>query len=106
MHTCEPPIEVIEEWLASNETIRGTYGHLLLEQQAATDEDLIAAMRPYFESAHLDAREYFHRQIAIDLHPGVDTQHRPLSYRRPFLLRLHGPIQMRRGERYSFAEGG
>jgi hypothetical protein len=37
---------------------------------------------------------------------GVDTQHRPLSYRRPFLLRLHGPIQMRRGERYSFAEGG
>jgi hypothetical protein len=77
MHTCEPPIEVIEEWLASNETIRGTYGHLLLEQQAATDEDLIAAMRPYFESAHLDAREYFHRQIAIDLHPDADAEDEP-----------------------------
>lgn len=73
MHTCEPPTEVIEEWLASNGTIRGMYGHLLLEQQTATDEDLIAAMRPYFESAHLDAREYFHRQIAIDLHPDADA---------------------------------
>ncbi|MGO9358304.1 MAG: aminotransferase [Xanthobacteraceae bacterium] len=73
MHTCEPPTQVLEEWLASNGTVRGTYGHLLLEQQTATDEDLIAAMRPYFESAHLDAREYFHRQIAIDLHPDADA---------------------------------
>lgn len=50
MHTCKPPTEIIDEWLASNATVRGTYGHLLLEQQTATDEDLIAAMRPYFES--------------------------------------------------------
>jgi hypothetical protein len=45
MHTCEPPTEVLEEWLASNGTVRGTYGHLLLEQQTPTDEDLIAALR-------------------------------------------------------------
>lgn len=55
--------------MSANGTVRGTYGHLLLEQRAETDDDLVAAMRPYFESAHLDAREYFHRQIAIDLHP-------------------------------------
>ncbi len=73
MHTCEPPTEAIDEWLSSNGTIRGSYGHLLLEQKAATDDDLIDAMRPYFESAHLDAREYFHRQIGIDLHPDADA---------------------------------
>jgi hypothetical protein len=69
MHTCRPPMEAIRRWLSANGTVRGTYGHLLLEQRTATDDDLVAAMRPYFESAHLDAREYFHRQIAIDLHP-------------------------------------
>jgi len=74
VHTCEPPKEAIDEWLSSNGTIRGTYGHLLLEQKAATDDDLIDAMRPYFESAHLDAREYFHRQIGIDLHPDADAR--------------------------------
>ncbi|WP_287208533.1 aminotransferase [Mesorhizobium sp.] len=62
-------MEAIRRWLSANGTVRGTYGHLLLEQRAETDDDLVAAMRPYFESAHLDAREYFHRQIAIDLHP-------------------------------------
>ncbi|MBN9561775.1 MAG: aminotransferase [Alphaproteobacteria bacterium] len=73
MHTCEPPTDAIDEWLSSNGTVRGSYGHLLLEQKAATDDDLIEAMRPYFESAHLDAREYFHRQIGIDLHPDADA---------------------------------
>ncbi|UOK73858.1 aminotransferase [Ancylobacter polymorphus] len=73
MHTCEPPTEAIDRWLSSNGTIRGRYGHLLLEQKAVTDDDLIDAMRPYFESAHLDAREYFHRQIGIDLHPDADA---------------------------------
>lgn len=77
MHTCRPPMEAIRRWLSNNATVRGTYGHLLLEQRAATDDDLVTAMRPYFESAHLDAREYFHRQIAIDLHPdaGVPGAH-------------------------------
>lgn len=71
MHTCEPPTEAIEKWLTSNGTIKdgGRYGHLLLVQKGKTDDALIADMRPYFESAHQDAREYFHREIAIDLHP-------------------------------------
>jgi hypothetical protein len=45
----------------------------LLEQQSDTDDQLIEAMRPYFESAHLDAREYIHAQIGIDLHPDADA---------------------------------
>jgi hypothetical protein len=69
MHTCPPPRKTIAEWLKSYGTVRGRYGHLLLEQQAEPDDDLIAAMRPYFESAHMDAREHFHAQIGIDLHP-------------------------------------
>src|SRR3546814_19035713 len=33
----------------------------------------VDGLRPYFESAHLDAREHFHAQIAIDLHPDADA---------------------------------
>jgi hypothetical protein len=39
MHTCEPPIEVIEEWLTPNGTIRGRYGHLLLELRISVNAD-------------------------------------------------------------------
>lgn len=73
MHTCTPPQKALEGWVQPNGSVRGTFGHLLLEQKAATDDKLIAAMRPYFESAHLDAREHFHHQIAINLHPDADT---------------------------------
>ncbi|WP_313362587.1 aminotransferase [Rhizobium laguerreae] len=45
------------------------YGHILLEQKAAIDDELIRALRPYFESAHLDARDVFHHTARIDLHP-------------------------------------
>jgi len=71
MHTCKPPKTALDEWLIAYDTVKdnGRYGHLLLEQQSATDDELVDALRPYFESAHLDAREYFHRQISIDLHP-------------------------------------
>lgn len=69
MHTCPPPSEALDEWLESYDSVRGRYGHLLLEQRSDVDNDLIAALRPYFESAHADAREYFHAQIGIDLHP-------------------------------------
>jgi hypothetical protein len=44
----------------------------LLEQEAPINDDLVAALRPYFESAHLDAREVFHRAARIDLHPDAD----------------------------------
>jgi hypothetical protein len=69
MHKCEPPTGVLDEWLKPYPTVNGTYGHLLLEQGSSVDDKLISSLRPYFESAHLDAREHFHRQIAIDLHP-------------------------------------
>jgi hypothetical protein len=69
MHTCPPPSRAIGEWLKSYGTVRGRYGHLLLEQKSEIDDDLIDTIRPYFESAHLDAREYFHAQVGIDLHP-------------------------------------
>lgn len=73
MHTCDPPVEATEGWLKSYPSIEGDYGHLLLEQRTPHDPNLLDALRPYFESAHLDAREHFHEQIAIDLHPDADA---------------------------------
>lgn len=69
MHTCDPPKEALEEWLAESPSVEGRYGHLLLEQATANSQELINALRSYFESAHLDARTYFHDAIGIDLHP-------------------------------------
>lgn len=70
MHDCPPPKEALDTWLKAYGTVRGgNYGHLLLEQQQEIDDDLIVALRPYFESAHRDAREYFLRKIGISLHP-------------------------------------
>jgi hypothetical protein len=45
---------------------------LLIEQAMRIDDGGIAELRPYFESAHLDAREVFHRAARIDLHPDAD----------------------------------
>lgn len=70
MHSCPPPEEALAHWLKAYATIEGgNYGHLLLEQQNDPDDDLMDALRPYFESAHLDAREHFHKKIGISLHP-------------------------------------
>ncbi|MGQ3074169.1 MAG: aminotransferase [Ferrovibrionaceae bacterium] len=73
MHTCEPPFATLDAWLKSYPSVGGNYGHLLLEQKIAFSPELVDNLRPYFESAHLDAREYFHAQIAIDLHPDADA---------------------------------
>lgn len=75
MHDCPPPKEALARWLKAYGSVEeGSYGHLLLEQQAASDPALLAALKPYFESAHLDAREHFHRKIGISLHPdGADA---------------------------------
>lgn len=80
MHTCQPPTEELEDWLAANGTVVGTFGHLLLEQKADIDDDLIDTLRPYFESAHLDARQYFHDQIGISLHPDAAAGPPSVSY--------------------------
>jgi len=69
MHTCDPPKEALEEWLTEYPSVEGRYGHLLLEQATENSQELIDALRPYFESAHLDARAYFHDAIGIELHP-------------------------------------
>lgn len=44
-------------------------GRPLLEQQANDQASICEALRPYFESAHLDARQVFHKYIGIDLYP-------------------------------------
>lgn len=77
MHTCPPPKVALEKWLVEYPSTTGDYGHLLLEQKCKFDPTIIAPLRSYFESAHLDAREHFHTEIGIDLHPdaGDDVGH-------------------------------
>lgn len=72
MHTCDVPTDALNAWLRQYSTTNGNYGHLLLEQIQTTDSALVAAFRPYFESAHLDARTHFHDLIGIDLHPDAE----------------------------------
>jgi hypothetical protein len=67
MHTCPPPIAALQAWLKDTARNGGSYGHLLLEQRSTPDASLVAALRPYFESAHQDAREVFHADAAIDV---------------------------------------
>lgn len=69
MHTCKVPGKALNEWLERYSTTLTNYGHLLLEQTGESNNALIKAFRPYFESAHLDARKHFHQEIRIDLHP-------------------------------------
>lgn len=72
MHTCPPPIGDLNNWLEKYPSVNGNYGHLLLEQKCECNRALLDALRQYFESAHLDAREYFHAEIGIDLHPDAE----------------------------------
>lgn len=75
MHVCPAPKQALYIWLTPNGTIaKGVYGHLLLEQKAAIDDALINSLRPYFESAHLDARRHFHDELSIELHPDADSR--------------------------------
>ncbi len=73
MHTCPPPIDELNNWLKDYPSTNGNYGHLLLEQQCDCTLSLINGLRKYFESAHLDAREYFHASIGIELHPDAGS---------------------------------
>ncbi len=80
LHTCRPPTAALDQWLEASDTVEQSYGHLLLEQKSPIDADLIEALRPYFESAHLDAREHFHTQIGISLHPDAVVGEPSVSY--------------------------
>ena len=72
MHSSAPPKDVLEEKFEQNATVNGRLGHTLLEQVEADDGTLAKALKKYFESAHLDARNRFHSFIGIDLHPDAD----------------------------------
>jgi hypothetical protein len=91
MHTYKVPGQAIDDWLVSFPTTVGNYGHLLLEQVGASDAAHVKKFRPYFESAHLDAREYFHEEIGIDLHPDAGSTGAHATY--PACL----PSKTRRG---------
>lgn len=70
LHTEPPPKSTLARILQSTAAGSGAYGHLLLEQtvNSLSDTD-ISELRPYFESAHSDAREVFHDAARISLHP-------------------------------------
>lgn len=69
MHTCPVPVSTLKAWLKESATTVPGYTHLLLESSATAPADLAAQLRPYFESAHTDARRFFHEYAKIDLHP-------------------------------------
>lgn len=80
LHTCLPPRDELEERFEENALIYDGFGHTLLVQQAADDGTLAASLRPYFESAHLDARSVFHSDIGLDLHPDVAEDGSLITY--------------------------
>lgn len=81
MHTCPPPIDGLADWLEEHPTFDGGFGHLLLLQKDIDQEVVCEMLRPYFESAHLDARQVFHSDIGIDLHPDAeDGDGLPIEY--------------------------
>lgn len=82
MHTCLPPIAKLKKCLDEYPSVNGNFGHILLVQKAADDGSLAASLKPYFESAHLDARTVFHKDIGIDLHPDADGAALPIEYPR------------------------
>lgn len=69
MHTCSPPKKTLDLWLANYHSVIGNYGHILFEQKKKADDDIISSLKEYFESAHLDARECFHKFARMSLHP-------------------------------------
>lgn len=82
MHTCPPPKKVLDECFREYATVNGRLGHMLLEQIEEDDGILADALRDYFESAHLDARNVFHSFIGIDLHPDADGDDPIVTYPR------------------------
>ncbi len=73
MHTCAPPITILESWLEGWFHTGPRYTHLLLEAKQSSPTDLSASLRPYFESAHTDARRVFHKYAKLDLHPDASA---------------------------------
>ncbi|MBY2925531.1 aminotransferase [Rhizobium leguminosarum] len=75
MHIAPPPKNALANWLNDypSEEVEG-YGHLLLEERSETDPAIAADLIDYFESAHLDARQCFHKLARISLHPDAGDE--------------------------------
>ncbi|MEH2565645.1 aminotransferase [Bradyrhizobium sp. AZCC 2289] len=73
MHTEDPPKAIIEHWLKDYPSKKGRYGHILLEQKSPGGDTVREGLRPYFESAHSDARNHFHSFAGMSLHPDAGT---------------------------------
>jgi hypothetical protein len=81
MHKCPPPEQALDDWLESHSTTNDKFGHLLLEEKDSDILAILEALKPYFESAHFDARNVFHYEIGIDLHPDADgSEMLPIQY--------------------------
>lgn len=80
LHTCPPPHDKLDEDFEEVPLIYDDFGHTLLVQRAEDDGTLAASLRPYFESAHLDARSFFHSNIIIDLHPDAERNAPLITY--------------------------
>lgn len=80
MHTCPPPKDEFRKRFAEYPDVNGNFGHTLLEQLEADDGSLAEALKRYFESAHLDARNKFHADIGIDLHPDAAGDEPAVAY--------------------------
>ena len=80
MHICQPPIHKLKARFDEAPSVNGSFGHTLLVQKEADNGSLAAALREYFESAHLDARTVFHADIGIDLHPDAQGGDQIITY--------------------------
>jgi hypothetical protein len=80
VHTCKPPISELNLWLSHVSTQSVGYAHLLLEEKQPSSPTIVSSLRPYFESAHLDAREFFHAEAGLDLHPDAANGDTEIQY--------------------------
>jgi hypothetical protein len=96
MHTAPPPKDALANWLNDYPTEVENYGHLLLEEQDETNPEIAKDLLAYFESAHLDARQCFHKLARISLHPdgadGACDAHYPGSLPLTALKGLFGEV--------------
>ncbi len=64
MHTCPPWTEALAVCLNTcGSSHNSHYGDLHLDYYGEAAERLLYALRPYFESAHSDAPEHFHKKV-------------------------------------------
>ena len=70
-HDIEVPVDAFERWLALTYYQPTDDYELLVTPDKATDRSdaPLEQIRRYFESAHADARRYYHEICNIDLHP-------------------------------------